>query len=44
VFWKTGDDYMGDPTMEEQGLNTVFDSDASTWKILKGTASAVGKK
>ena len=39
VFWKTGDDYMGDPPMEEQGLNTVFDSDASTWKVIKGTAN-----
>ena len=34
IFWKKGDDYMGDPPMEEQGLNTVFDSDASTWKII----------
>ena len=44
VFWKTGDDYMGDPTMEEQGLNTVFDGDAGTWKIVKGIANAVSKK
>ncbi|HEX8637399.1 MAG TPA: beta-mannosidase [Pyrinomonadaceae bacterium] len=34
IFWKQGDDYMGDPPMEEQGLNTVFDSDESTWKII----------
>ena len=34
IFWKKGDDYMGDPPMEEQGLNTVFDSDASTWKVI----------
>ncbi len=34
VFWKKGDDYMGDPPMEEQGLNTVFDSDKSTWKVI----------
>lgn len=34
IFWKKGDDYMGDPPMEEQGLNTVFDSDKSTWKII----------
>jgi mannan endo-1,4-beta-mannosidase len=34
VFWKDGDDYMGDPPMEEQGLNSVFDSDASTWNII----------
>jgi mannan endo-1,4-beta-mannosidase len=34
IFWKAGDDYMGDPPMEEQGLNTVFDSDKSTWQII----------
>jgi mannan endo-1,4-beta-mannosidase len=34
IFWKTGDDYMGDPPMEEQGLNTVFDSDKTTWAII----------
>lgn len=35
IFWKQGDLYMGDPPMEEQGLNTVFDSDKSTWKVIK---------
>jgi len=35
VFWKEGDDYMGDPPMEEQGLNTVFDTDADTWKMIR---------
>jgi mannan endo-1,4-beta-mannosidase len=34
IFWKKGDDYMGDPPMEEQGLNTVFDSDKTTWAII----------
>lgn len=34
VFWKKGDEYMGDPPMEEQGLNTVFDSDKTTWAIV----------
>jgi mannan endo-1,4-beta-mannosidase len=34
IFWKQGDDYMGDPPMEEQGLNTIFDSDVSTWKTI----------
>jgi mannan endo-1,4-beta-mannosidase len=33
--WKQGDHYMGDPPMEEQGLNTVFDSDKSTWDLIK---------
>ena len=34
IMWKEGDPYMGDPPMEEQGLNTVFDSDQSTWKLI----------
>ncbi len=34
IFWKKGDEYMGDPPMEEQGLNTVFDSDKTTWAII----------
>lgn len=34
VFWKKGDDYMGDPPMEEQGLYGVFDSDHSTWELI----------
>lgn len=34
-FWKKGDDYMGDPPMEEQGLYGVFDSDKSTWNIIR---------
>src|SRR5687767_8484387 len=33
-FWKKGDPYMGDPPMEEQGLNSVFDSDRSTWDLV----------
>ena len=35
VFWKAGDAYLGDPGGEEQGLNSVFDSDKSTWKLIK---------
>ena len=34
IFWKKGDEYMGDPPMEEQGLNTVFDSDKTTWSVV----------
>jgi mannan endo-1,4-beta-mannosidase len=41
IFWKKGDDYMGDPPMEEQGLNTVFDSDQSTWKIIKSVGKSI---
>lgn len=34
AFWKKGDDLMGDPPQEEQGLNSVFDRD-STMKLIK---------
>ena len=33
-FWKPWDDYVGDPAQEEQGLNSVFDTD-STIKLIK---------
>lgn len=36
IFWKEGDDFSGDPPQEEQGLNSVFDSDESTWRIING--------
>ncbi len=35
LFWKPGNDYMGDPPMEEQSLYGVFDSDLSTWKVIE---------
>lgn len=35
VNWKPGDDYMGDPPMEQQSLYGVYDSDASTWKLVR---------
>jgi mannan endo-1,4-beta-mannosidase len=34
AFWKEGDDLLGDPPMEEQGLNSVFTSDSSTWQLI----------
>ncbi|MGY3051871.1 mannan endo-1,4-beta-mannosidase [Pedobacter sp. UYEF25] len=43
IFWKHGDDYMGDPGGEEQGLNSVFTSDSSTWKIIKLHAKKIDK-
>ena len=43
TFWKEGDDYMGDPPMEEQGLNSVFDSDASTWKLIQSFTKSISK-
>ncbi len=33
-FWKSGDDLMGDPPQEEQGLNSVFNTD-STMLVVK---------
>jgi mannan endo-1,4-beta-mannosidase len=41
IFWKKGDDYMGDPPMEEQGLNTVFDIDKTTWTIINKYAKTL---
>jgi len=34
-YWKKGDDFLADPPMEEQGLNSVFDSDASTRNVIE---------
>jgi mannan endo-1,4-beta-mannosidase len=34
-FWQKGDDYSGDPPMEEQGLNSVFVGDVTTWNVIK---------
>jgi mannan endo-1,4-beta-mannosidase len=41
VFWQQGDDYMGDPPMEEQSLYGVFNSDASTWSLIDSTVHAL---
>jgi len=37
-IWQAGDDYTGDPPMEEQGLNSVFDTDKTTLSLLKRAA------
>jgi len=29
IYWQPGDDYLGDPPQEEQGLNSVFDTDTT---------------
>jgi mannan endo-1,4-beta-mannosidase len=44
TFWKEGDEYMGDPPMEEQGLNSVFDGDRSTWKIIGALGTSLGNR
>jgi len=36
-YWYVGDDYTGDPAMEQQGLNSVFLSDKSTVELIKET-------
>ncbi|WP_181307492.1 cellulase family glycosylhydrolase [Rufibacter sp. XAAS-G3-1] len=41
-FWKPGDDLMGDPPQEEQGLNSVFDTD-STMPLIARYTKAVKK-
>ncbi len=44
LFWKAGDELMGDPPMEEQGLNSVFDSDTSTWKVIRSASRSITKR
>lgn len=35
IYWQPGDDYLGDPPQEAQGLNSVFDTD-STVDLIHG--------
>ena len=44
LLWIKGDDLLGDPPVEEQGLNAVFDIDKSTWKIISAYTKKIGKK
>lgn len=37
-WWKPGNDFVGDPPQEEQGLYSVFDSDAATLKVIGAAA------
>ncbi len=41
IFWNEGDDYLGDPPMEEQGLNSVFDTDISTWEVIESYSKKI---
>ncbi len=34
-IWREGDQFLGDPPQEPQGLNSVFDTDYSTLEIIK---------
>lgn len=36
--WQPWDDYTGDPAQEEQGLNSIFGSDATTMQMIKELA------
>jgi mannan endo-1,4-beta-mannosidase len=37
-WWKPGNDFVGDPPQEEQGLYSVFDSDAGTIGVIQDSA------
>jgi mannan endo-1,4-beta-mannosidase len=39
--WRPGDEWLGDPGEEAQGLNSVFDVDLSTLEILRQTAQEI---
>jgi mannan endo-1,4-beta-mannosidase len=43
IFWQPGDDLLGDPPQEEQGLNAVFDTDKSTWTLISSSATSIQK-
>lgn len=40
VFWQPWDEYVGDPSQEEQGLNSVFDTD-STINVIRKFANQI---
>jgi len=40
-MWQEGDDFVGDPPQEPQGLNSIFDTDTSTLKVIKDHADAM---
>lgn len=40
IYWSRGDEYLGDPAQEEQGLNAVFNTD-STISLIRKYASQI---
>lgn len=40
-IWREGDDFTGDPPQEHQGLNSVFDVDTSTLKVIRDHADVM---
>ena len=43
LWWKKGNDWLGDPPMEEQGLNSVFDTDSGTWDMINSFAKRINR-
>lgn len=43
LLWKKGDDILGDPPVEEQGLNSVFDTDKNTWELIESFTKKLNK-
>ena len=43
LYWRPGDDYCGDPAQEQQGLNSVYVSDASTIAVISEAARSIEK-
>lgn len=40
-IWMPGDDFTCDPGQEEQGLNSVFAGDLSTWRVIRKYSAMV---
>lgn len=42
-FWKKREPFRGDPPQEEQGLNSLYESDSITWQLLKSSGYSTQK-
>lgn len=43
TIWQKGDDFTNDPGQDEQGLNSVFVADSSTWTVIKRFSNLVNR-
>lgn len=43
IYWEAGDDYCGDPAQEQQGLNSVYASDAGTVGVIRKAVSDINR-
>jgi mannan endo-1,4-beta-mannosidase len=43
VQWQPGDNFLGDPPHEAQGWYSVYDSDATTLKLIREVAGKLGR-